>query len=71
MSKKPKSPAEQVIEKFGGVSKTAAALGLNRSSVCLWVKRNKGQVPSRRWSQILKVSGQRGLGITFKTLMGV
>lgn len=54
------SPADYVIAQFGGVTATAKALGLNKSSVCLWRTRSKGQIPATSWTKLLRAA--RALG---------
>lgn len=51
----PKSPVEKVIEKLGGPTKTAAALGISNPSVVMnW--RARGQVPADRAIEIEKLT---------------
>lgn len=52
------TPAQLVIEKFGGVRATARVLGINPSTVCRWNKRKEdggtdGLVPQNHFKQIL------------------
>lgn len=65
------SPAEYIIGKFGGVSATARALGINRSSVSLWKTRSKGEIPTTSWTNILKASSKANLGIKPENLYTV
>jgi len=71
VAQKKVSPAEYVIAKFGGVSATARALGINRSSVSLWRTRSKGQIPSRQWVHILRASREQDLAIKPENLYTV
>lgn len=54
---KPRPPIEEVIERLGGLTKTAAALGIDNPSVISnW--RTRGRIPVD-W--VLPVSGATGL----------
>jgi transposase-like protein len=68
------SPADKVIAAFGGVRATARALDLNSSSVSRWrmAKEKRGldgRVPSTKQSAILRISRERGLGLTADDLI--
>jgi hypothetical protein len=62
------SPAEIVIRAFGGTGATAAALGMAPSSVSLWKMRG-GEVPAKRWKQVLKVAKAKGIVLTMDHVM--
>ena len=62
------SPAEIVIRAFGGTGATARALGMADSSVSLW-KHRGGEVPAKRWKQILTVAKVKGIRLTMDHLM--
>ena len=62
------NPAEIVTRAFGGTGATARALGMADSSVSLW-KHRGGEVPAKRWKQIIKVAKSKGLTITLDHLM--
>lgn len=69
-----KSPADIVIEKFGGVRATARALELNSSSVSRWrapaEKRGlDGRVPSKHQATILRLARARGIDLTAADLI--
>lgn len=70
------TPADKVIEAFGGVRATARALGINSSSVSRWRmpadKRGlDGRVPSIHQATILRLAKQSGLNITAADLIHV
>ncbi len=65
------SPADFIIGKFGGVSATARALGINRSSVSLWRTRSKGEIPTTSWTRILRAAQLAGLTIKPESLYTV
>lgn len=50
------SPAEFVIRKFGGLTKTANALGLPVTTVQGWG--NRGRVPQEHWLPIIAAAGE-------------
>jgi hypothetical protein len=53
------SPAEVVIQAFGGVRATARALGLTGPSVTYW--RRVGRVPSGKFEAILIAAKKNGV----------
>lgn len=60
------TPADKVIDAFGGVRATARALGLNSSSVSRWRMSKEergldGRVPSIHQSVILRIAREQGL----------
>lgn len=68
------SPAELVIELFGGVRPLARVLGKNPSSVSRWVKHSKrykkfGAVPTSMQAELLDLAKKRGLMLTAEELM--
>lgn len=68
------SPAEYVIREFGGVRKTARAIGRAPSSVCLWTKPKEqkgrgGLIPVGCQKKILEVARAWGLDITPEDLV--
>lgn len=68
------TPADKVIEKFGGVRALARTLGLNSSSVSRWRmpadKRGlDGRVPSVHQGTILRIAKERGLALTADDLI--
>lgn len=70
------SPADKVIEAFGGVRATARALGLNSSSVSRWrmpaEKRGlAGRVPSIHQATILVYARKNGMRLTAEDLIHV
>ena len=70
MSKKPaktiqQTPAEAVIDIFGGASNLARALGCHRSTICRWTlsakkKGTGGQIPGSAKDDILKLAKKLG-----------
>jgi transposase-like protein len=68
------TPADKVIEVFGGVRATARMLGLNSSSVSRWRmpadKRGlNGRVPSVHQGTILRIARERGLRLSAADLI--
>lgn len=68
------TPADKVIEKFGGVRATARALGLNSSSVSRWrmppEKRGLGgRVPSVHQGRLLQLARESGIELTAQDLI--
>lgn len=60
------SPAERVIQAFGGNTETAQALGCNRSTIFRWTQPEEkggtgGRVPSTRQSTILAKAREMGI----------
>lgn len=53
------NPYETVVSRFGTVSKLAAALNVNHTTVLQWKKR--GLIPSHHMLNILKAAEQRGI----------
>lgn len=68
------TPADRAIAAFGGVRALARAVKRNPSSVQRWTKPKpmglNGRVPSVLQSEILKLSKERGLGLTAEHLIG-
>ena len=63
------SPAERVIQAFGGNTETAQALGCNRSTIFRWTQPEEkggtgGRVPSTRQAKVLQLARERGLSLT-------
>ncbi|MBB3144896.1 hypothetical protein FHS21_001297 [Phyllobacterium trifolii] len=52
------TPAEYVIGKFGGLTKTARALGVPISTVQGWKER--GKVPQEHWLPLIEAAGKNG-----------
>lgn len=68
------SPASYVILVFGGIHKTARAVGADPGSVSRWRQPKEkrgtgGSIPSARQQAILKAAAQRGLDITADDLV--
>jgi len=59
------SPADVVINKFGGVVNTANALNISHSSVSMWKQRG-GHIPQKYLTKIKYILGRK---ITYKELM--
>ena len=45
----------EIVEDCGGVAAMAAALDVSKRVVCNW--RNRGDIPRRYWSDIIKLTG--------------
>ncbi|MCB9169563.1 MAG: helix-turn-helix domain-containing protein [Flavobacteriales bacterium] len=56
------SSAQLVIDKFGGQSALAKALGKTQSTVQHWAK--TGIIPARRHASILKAAGEKGIDLS-------
>ena len=68
------TPADKVIELFGGVRPLARDLGRNPSSVVRWRKPRSeggtgGAVPTSMQGRILALARERGLGLTAEDLI--
>jgi transposase-like protein len=68
------SPAELVIERFGGVCALARVLKKNPSTISRWRKSQLdggtgGLVPSRSQSVLLELAKQRGIPLTPSELL--
>jgi hypothetical protein len=68
------TPAEYVVEIFGGVRKAGVALGRTASSISKWKKSDKnggcgGRVPSRMQEVVLQVARIKKLDITAEDLI--
>jgi len=60
------SPAERVIQKFGGRQKVAEALGIDISRVYRWTYPRErggtdGRIPLRQVAKLHKVAAERGI----------
>lgn len=71
----PKSPAEKVIDAFGGVRATARALGRNPSSISRWRRPQEeggtgGRVPGGLQAVVLQKAREAGLYLTADDLIG-
>lgn len=69
------SPAEKVIEAFGGVRRVATLLDIDRVWVWRWTQpKNKrgtgGKVPASQWQEILRHARDLEIDITLKDLAG-
>jgi hypothetical protein len=70
------TPAQRVIEAFGGVRKTARLLELNPATVCRWTKPRPpdgrgsgGLIPSDHHRSILDAAKREGVAITAEDLI--
>lgn len=61
------SPAEYVIQVFGGVRATGRAIGRDATSVFLW--KGNGRIPTANLRKILKVAKLKKLDITAEDLI--
>jgi hypothetical protein len=59
----PATPAHYVIGKFGGLTKTANALGLAVSTVQGW--QGRGRIPQDHWEVIIKAARDIGEKLEF------
>lgn len=58
-----KSPAENVIDSFGGLTKLARVLDCPVSTVQGWKER--GKIPQDRWLQIIEAGKPLGICLVF------
>ena len=63
------SPAQRVIDKFGGVRATARALEINASAVCRWRKAKSdrgcdGRIPNKHYLKLLNIAKNRKIDLT-------
>lgn len=68
------TPAEVVIRAFGGVNKTARAIGRNGGAVCRWRKPKEergtnGRIPSEAQGLILQAARRLKIKITAEDLI--
>ena len=67
------TPAEVVIRSFGGVNKTAVALGIHKTSVSEWTnpktKKNVGLVPTGIQRKVLELAHSMGIKLTPKDII--
>ena len=63
-----KTPAEFVIEAFGGVRALARALGKSPSTVSRW-RSTKGLIPSSVQAEIIRLAREKGLAVTHQNLI--
>lgn len=63
------TPADYVIEQFGGVRATARALGMSPSAVSHWRKRN-GQVPPTAWKLVIATAAAQHIKLDPVKVMG-
>lgn len=63
------SPAEYVIKVFGGVRKTAAALGYVPSAISKWRWQGGGNIPTVAQELIYDIAREQGLDITAEDLI--
>lgn len=64
-----KTPADIVIEAFGGVRSAARELGLSPSSITRWRTQRAGIVPTKHIKKILAISAAKNLGINASDLV--
>ena len=64
-----KSPAKQVIERFGGQSSLAGLLGKRQSTVQHWAK--TGRIPSQWHERLLELAHEQGIGLEPKDFVAV
>lgn len=64
-----KSPADRVIETFGGLSATARAVGVAVTTVQGWKERRK--VPQEHWTKIQAAARGVGKNLDLSELLGV
>lgn len=68
------SPAEFIIEKFGGVNEAARAFGRNPGSVSRWKKQRKdgaptGSIPVAMHKKILAAAKKRNIEVTLSDIV--
>lgn len=68
------SPAETVIQRFGGVRSLARDLGIDHSSVARWPmpkarRGSAGNIPSKYHATILRTAERRGIALSAAELI--
>ena len=61
------SPAAFVIQKFGGLTGTARAIGVPVTTVQGWQER--GRIPQDHWKSLMTAAGANGERITFEDFL--
>ena len=51
-----KTPAQNVIDAFGSITKAARAIGCDKSTIACWVSRGNGLVPAQWQVKILNAA---------------
>lgn len=64
------SPAEKVIEIFGGIRPISRIVGLAPASVWEWKNTRQKLVPTKYWSTLLKVASKENINLKLSDLMG-
>lgn len=63
------TPAEYVIFKFGGVIRTAEALGRDKSAISRWLHKPGGLIPNQMQATVLKRARELKIDITAEDLI--
>jgi hypothetical protein len=63
------TPAECVIRAFGGVRKTAKAIGRTPSNISKWTRRCEGVIPEKTVRTVLEQAEAMGLDLTARDLI--
>ena len=68
------SPAQHVVNQFGGLRRTARKLGLSHTAVWLWLqpasrRGSGGKIPNRLQSKIRQIAIEEGRDITYEDLI--
>ncbi len=67
------TPAEVVIRSFGGIGKTARALGIDKTSVSQWTnpRRRKvvGLIPNKVQRKVLEVAREMNIQLTTRDII--
>ena len=64
------TPAEIVIQKFGGVSVLADKLGVRAASISYWQTRGNGRIPSKWQSELLRLAHKNNIPLSAADLIG-
>lgn len=67
--KKKQSPAEFVIELFGGVRPLSRDLGVHASTISRWKKKH-GTVPQKHWKSLLSLAKKYDKKVSISDLAG-
>lgn len=62
------TPAQLVIQRFGGVRRLARSVDLNASTVCRW-NQGAGQIPRKRWNQLLTAAERDGIELSLNEIV--
>lgn len=76
MNTSEKTPAQVLIERFGGVCELGRVLNIDKSTVSRWQvgaekKGTSGRVPQKYWKVLIVEARKRKLKLSLKDLAGI